>query len=182
MATSEPIAARNLDGYDAPMIEWARVRTVLEDQYTQAPGTGGPDRHTHWLTTTNPDGSAHVRPLGALAVDGTLYFVSGAGTRKSRNVARDPRCAISVSNQSFDIVIEGTAAQVVDPTELQTVAAAYAAQGWPARVEGDAFTAPYSAPSAGPPPWNLYRVIPSTVFAFAASEPGGAARFDLVAH
>jgi hypothetical protein len=31
----------------------------------------------------------------------------------------------------------------------------YREGGWPAEAEGDAFTAPYSAPSAGPPPWHL---------------------------
>jgi hypothetical protein len=40
-------------------------------------------------------------------------------------------------------------------------------------------TAEYSAPSAGPPPWNVYRIVPSTVFALGTAEPYGAARFDL---
>ena len=34
-----------------------------------------------------------------------------------------------------------------------------------AEVEGDAFTAEYSAPSAGPAPWHVYRVQRSAVFA-----------------
>ena len=59
------------------------------------------------------------------------------------------------------------------------MAAAYAADQWPARVEGDAITADYSAPSAGPPPWYVYRVEPSTVFALGTSEPGGATKFHL---
>lgn len=29
-------------------------------------GSGGPDRHTYWLTTINPDGSLHVAGVGAL--------------------------------------------------------------------------------------------------------------------
>jgi hypothetical protein len=36
-----------------------------------------------------------------------------------------------------------------------------------------------SAPSAGPPPWNVYRVVPATVFALGTEEPYGATRFDL---
>ena len=46
-------------------------------------------------------------------------------------------------------------------------------------VEGDALTAEFSAPAAGPPPWNAYRIVPSTVFALGTAEPYGATRFDL---
>ncbi len=58
--TDMTITERNLDGYGAPTIEWARVQSVLDGQLTQAPGTGGPHRHTVWLTTINPDGGPHV--------------------------------------------------------------------------------------------------------------------------
>jgi pyridoxamine 5'-phosphate oxidase-like protein len=179
MPTHEPTSERNLDGYGAPTIEWGRVREVLDSQLTQAPETGGPGRHTSWLTTSNPDGTPHVRPLGVISVGGSWYFTSGPGARKSRNIARDPRCAVSAATHPFDLVVEGRAERVVDAAELQTVAEAYAAHGWPARVEGDALTAEYSAPSAGPPPWHVYRLVPSRVFAFGTAEPYGATRFDL---
>jgi hypothetical protein len=41
---------------------------------------------------------------------------------------------------------------------LERLAAVYRTGGWPASVEGDGLTAPYSAPSAGPAPWHLYRL------------------------
>ena len=144
--------------------DWGRVRDTLTSDITQAPDTGGPNRHTSWLTTINPDGSPHVTPVGFVQLDGVWYFTSGPGTRKSRNVASDPRCVVSVAKHPFDLVIEGSAARVA----LQT-----------AQVDGDALTAEYSAPSAGPPPWHVYKIIPSTVFAFGTDEPGGATRFDL---
>jgi hypothetical protein len=128
MPTREPTSVRNLDGYGTPPIEWARVQQVLDTQLTQAPGTGGPGRHTSWLTTINPDGTPHVRPFGVISVGGTWYFNSGPSTRKSRNITRDPRCVVSVATHPFDLVLEGTAEQVVDATELQTVADAFAAQ------------------------------------------------------
>jgi hypothetical protein len=173
------VIQRNLDGYGAPPIEWSRVSDVLSRQLTQGPGTGGPNRHTSWLTTMNPDGSPHVMPMGVIQVGGTRYFASGPRTRKSRNLSRDARCVVSVATESFDLVIEGTATRVSDESELRTVAGAYAAQGWPARVDADALTADYSAPSAGPPPWHVYRILASTVFALATSEPFGATRFDV---
>jgi len=50
-------------------------------------------------------------------------------------------------------------------------------QGWPVQVEGDAFTALYSAPSAGPPPWHLYRFTFHTAVGNATAEPHGATRW-----
>ena len=173
------ITKRNLDGYGAPPIEWARVKAVLDSQLTQAPGTGGPQRHTMWLTTINPDGSPHVTAVGVVSDGGSWYFTSGPATRKSRNVARDPRCVVSVAAEAFDLVVEGAAERVTDADELASVAAAFVAAGWPAEVDGDALTAEYSAPSAGPAPWQVYRVNPSTVTALGTSEPGGATRFQL---
>ena len=51
----------------------------------------------------------------------------------------------------------------------------WAADGWPARVDetGTALTAEYSAPSAGPPPWHVYRI---TVDRATALGDGGAGR------
>jgi Pyridoxamine 5'-phosphate oxidase len=173
------ITSRNLDGYGAPPIEWSRVHKVLTSDLTQGPDTGGPNRHTAWLTTINPDGGPHVMPVGIARVDDTWYFTSGPRTRKSRNLARDPRCVVSVATDPFDLVIEGEAQRVTAAAELDTVAAAYREGGWPAVVDGTALTAEYSAPSAGPPPWNAYRVVPATAFALGTSEPYGATRFDM---
>lgn len=179
MAITRPESATNLDGYGAPPIEWSRVRQVLDKPFSQAPGTGGPGRHTTWLTTINPDGAPHVMPVGAIGVDGDWYFTSGSETRKGRNMARDARCVLSVATGPFDLVVEGTAERVVDPDVLESVAEVYAAGGWPVRLDGEAFTAEYSAPAAGPPPWNLYRVVPKTIFALGTAEPYGATRFDV---
>jgi pyridoxamine 5'-phosphate oxidase-like protein len=173
------ISERNLDGYGTPTIEWDRVKSVLDGRLTQAPGTGGPGRHTVWLTTINPDGSPHVMAVGVVQHEGTWYFNSGPATRKSRNLARDGRCVLSVATELFDLVIEGVAERVTNASELASVADAFVRGGWPCEVAGDALTAQYSAPSAGPPPWHVYQVKPSTVFALGTSEPFGATRFQL---
>jgi hypothetical protein len=52
------VEARNLaDLYDLPLVEWTSVTARLDQAVPQAPGTGGPDRHTCWLATINADGS-----------------------------------------------------------------------------------------------------------------------------
>ena len=158
---------KNLDIYGAKPIPWSRALKQL----------GSSTAATYWLATTRPDGRPHVAGIGALWLDGKIYFVSGARTRKSRNLATNPRCAFSVSLTGIDLVLEGTAIRVADRPTLLRLAKRYADQGWPARVSGTAFTAEYSAPSAGPPPWNLYVVRPSTVFGVAGTDPPGATRW-----
>jgi Pyridoxamine 5'-phosphate oxidase len=177
--TGMTITHRNLDGYGAPPIEWDRVQAVLDGELTQAPGTGGPQRHTVWLSTIDPDGSPHVMAVGMTQDNGSWYFTSGPATRKSRNLARDPRCVVSVATEPFDLVIEGVARRVRSAGELRSVADSFAHGGWPCEVAGDALTAEYSAQSAGPAPWHVYRVEPTTVFALGTSEPYGATKFQL---
>src|SRR5690349_9340804 len=131
-------------------MDWSRVASRLEQGVSQAPGTGGPDRHTCWLATINGDGSPHVTGVGALWVDGAFWFETGEKSRKGRNLARDPRCTLSVATSEFDLVVEGEAHQVTDRQTVATLADVWAASGWPARVDdtGEALTAEFSAPSA----------------------------------
>jgi len=181
MATTnkEPIAERNLDGFGAPLIPWTKVRERLEQGLSQEPGSGGPDRHTCWLATVNPDGSPHVMPLGALWVDGAFYFTSGATTRKARNLAHNPHCVLTIATHDFDLVFEGKGAKVTDQDVVRRIASIYSAQGWEVTVADGtvSLNGEYSAPSAGPPPWDVYEVIPETVYALGTAEPYGATRW-----
>ena len=166
--------------YELPPVDWSSIRAGLDaDDITQAPGTGGPDRHNCWLATINPDGSPHVNGIGAQWHDGAFWFETGDGTRKARNLARDPRCTLSVSAHEFDLVVEGEAQKVTDPPTVAAMAARWAAEGWPARVDetGRALTAEFSAPSAGPPPWFVYRVTPRAATALSVIGTGGATKW-----
>ena len=105
----------NLGARDGlPPVDWAAVVEKLD-----AGSAPAPDAHnsrTTWLTTVNEDGSPHVTAVGALWLDGTFWFQTGAGTRKGRNVARDPRCSLAVSVRDADVVVEGDAVRVTDPS------------------------------------------------------------------
>ena len=166
---------KNLDIYGNEPIPWSRALKALQAAITKPGEAGGPK--TYWLATIRPDQRPHVAGVGALWVDGNFYFTSGAGTRKSRNLAANPNCVISVALSGLDLVVEGTARVVTDDPTLRRLAKLYVAQGWPASVRDGAITAEYSAPSAGPPPWNLYVVTPSTAFGTATAEPFGATRW-----
>ena len=148
------LEAKNLaDLYDLPLVDWSAVTARLDRGLTQAPGTGGPD--------------------------GTFWFETGERSRKARNVARDPRCTLSVAMLEFDLVVEGDAQRITDAATVTAMAHRWAAEGWPCTVDesGQALTAEYSAPSAGPPPWFVYRITPRSATALSIVEPGGATRW-----
>ncbi|MGV9792271.1 pyridoxamine 5'-phosphate oxidase family protein [Gordonia sp. NPDC003422] len=165
--------------YELDTLSWEPVAQTLDRGVDQVPGTSGPDRHTWWLATINADGSPHVTGVGALWHHGALWFETGASTRKGRNVARDPRCSLSLATQEFDVVLQGTAAIVDDPEVVAEMAALWAVD-WPCRVDdsGIALTADFSAPSAGPPPWRVYKVTITGATVLQTVEPGGATRFE----
>jgi hypothetical protein len=159
-----------------PPVDWAAVVEKLDAG--SAPAPDALNSRTTWLCTVNEDGSPHVTPVGALWVDGAFWFQTGA-TRKGRNVARDPRCSIALSIRDADVVIEGEAARVTDPDSIARIAKAWADQGWPAEPDptGSGITAPFNAPSQGPPPWNVYRIEARSAIVAASAEPGGLTRF-----
>jgi hypothetical protein len=176
MSKREPVEATRIDTYDLDPIPWSRPRGQLEAAAKQQTSGREGDR-TFWLATVRPDGRPHATAFGGLWVDDRVYLVSGPGTRKSRNLAVNPACVVTVSLDDVDLVIEGSARRVTDPATLERLAGQYRDQGWPVEASGDAFTAPYSAPSAGPPPWYLYEIVPVTAFGVATTEPGGAMRW-----
>jgi hypothetical protein len=143
------IDRKNLDIYGNKPIPWTRARRQLEG------AVPGPTRDAPrtWLATTGPGGRAHLAGVGALWVDGRFYVVSGPGTRKSKNLARHPRCAVAVNLHDLDVVIEGTARRVTDQKTLKRLAKKYAA------------------------PWYLYALTPSTAFGVATAKPFGATRW-----
>ncbi|MEX2236558.1 MAG: pyridoxamine 5'-phosphate oxidase family protein [Dehalococcoidia bacterium] len=165
----EPVSEKNISGYGLSTIPWERAREHLEnDQGMET---------RHWLATVRPDGRPHVAGVGAVWLDDTFYFVSGSATRKSLNLADNSHCVIGVAAQGIDLVVEGEAVQVRDDSRLQRIAEFYASQGWNPTVRDGAFYAEYSAPSAGPPPWDVYEVVPTTVFGVGSADPPGATRW-----
>ena len=173
MTDREPIETTNLDIYGNAPLLWTRARHLL----AEALQPGAPDEAHTFLSTVRPDDHPHTAGVGALWHDGDLYVVSGPKTRKSRNLEANPASTIAVSLPGLDLVLEGDAVRVIDRETLEIVADRYRAWEWPVAVEGDAFVAPYSAPSAGPPPWYLYRFTFHTAFGVASAEPHGATRW-----
>lgn len=129
------------------------------------------DAQVYWLATTAADGRPHVRPVLGVWVDDSLHTTTSPAARKARNLAVNDHCSFSVSADGVDTVLEGTAARVVEADHLQRVADAYKAKyEWPPTVADGAFDAPYGAPTAGPPPYEIYAITPTVVYGFGTDE------------
>ncbi len=169
MPARTPIETKNLTIYGEPPLEWSRVLKAVSVPPSES--------LTWFLGTVDPDGSPHAAGVGALYIDGDIYIVSGPMTRKSRNLSANPAASVSVALDGIDVVFEGKTVRVTDRETMERIVARFREGGWPAEVTGDAITAPFSAPSAGPPPWHLYRFTFSDVYGVAGAEPHGATRW-----
>jgi hypothetical protein len=76
-------------------------------------------------------------------------------------------------------VIDGIAEHVTDRAAIARAAKAWADGGWPVEPDpsGPGITAPFNAPSQGPPPWDVYRIEPRSATVVLGIEPGGLTRF-----
>lgn len=134
---------------------------------------------TYWLTTINPNGHPHVMPLFGVWSDGHMYFTSSPDAQKAKNIEQNPQVAITTHGKTLDLIIEGEAHRVTDDATLQRVAQVYKSKyDWPVTVKDGAYDAPYGAPSAGEPPYQLYEVRLTKAFGLGTAEPYGATRWQ----
>ncbi|HEV2249575.1 MAG TPA: pyridoxamine 5'-phosphate oxidase family protein [Candidatus Limnocylindria bacterium] len=162
---------KNLDIYGNAALPWSRARDLLDAMVTE----GG--QLSWFLSTVRPDGKPHATAVGVFWDGGKFWFTTGPKTRKGRDIAANPNVVLSAGLKGLDLIVEGRAVRVMDAAALERFAKIARDQGWPTQVQGDALTAPYSAPSAGRPPWYLYVVTPLTAFGVATAEPQGATRW-----
>jgi hypothetical protein len=156
MTHPEPLSAEPMITGTTNPTSWAMTQDLLRESTA-----------TYWLATVRPDGLPHAVPVLAVWVDGSLYFCAGESTRKARNLVQNPRCVMTVEANPLDLVVEGRATKVRHEHALRRVAGAYASiYDWRVTVRDDAFHYSAGATAAGPPPYDVYEVIPTTAFGF----------------
>jgi nitroimidazol reductase NimA-like FMN-containing flavoprotein (pyridoxamine 5'-phosphate oxidase superfamily) len=165
MLEQEPLAELLVDIDEAMAVAWAEAYKRLERAAS------------YWLATVRPDGRPHVMPVLVVGVAGALYFCAGASTRKAKNLVHNAHCVITVDGVDAHIVVEGKAAKVCNGASLRRVAEVYAARyDWHVTIRDGAFYAD-GAPTAGPPPYDVYTVAPTTAFGFGTDETFNATRW-----
>jgi PPOX class probable F420-dependent enzyme len=90
------------------------------------------------LATVLPDGSPHTVPLWVDTRGDQVVFLTGPGSRKARNLRRDPRVALSLTaadNPFEPIVIRGRVVEWLDGDEaweiVDRIAAKYIGGPYP---------------------------------------------------
>jgi hypothetical protein len=113
------------------------------------------------------DGRPHVTPLIGVAEDGAVYFCTGLGEQKARNLEHGRQVALTTGSNTWasglDVVVEGTAVRVTDRDSLQRLADAYVAKygsAWHFEVGDGVF-------GSGEDVAALFRIEPAKVLAFA---------------
>jgi hypothetical protein len=151
-------SVRLTDDEDESPLPWSEARKRLMEG------------RSYWLSTSI-DGAPHVRPVLAVWVAGVLHTTSSPKARKADALSAGGRCALSLSADGMDLVYEGEAVRIEDDADLERIGAAYVDKyRWPVRVRDHAFHAPYGAPTAGPPPYEVFAIRPRRVFAFGTDD------------
>jgi len=155
MLQTEPTAELN-EGFSEPGAAappWAEVAEVLADA------------EMFWLSTVRRDGRPHVTPLPAIWLDGVLHFCSGSHEQKTRNLQSNPHCILTAGANQYrsglDVVVEGTAARITAPAQLQRLAAMWKSKlDWDFDLTADGFGDPDGRTGL------VFGVTPAKVLAF----------------
>jgi PPOX class probable F420-dependent enzyme len=113
----------------------------------------------YWIVTADADGEPAAAPVWGVWADGAVYFGTSPGSRKGRNLARDPRVVVHLESGDEVVILHGEAEIVdVDESVLDAYEAKYA----------------YRPPSA-----QLYCLQPRWALAWVEADyPKTATRFD----
>jgi hypothetical protein len=113
-----------------------------------------------WLATNWPDGRPHVMPVWAVWHADALWFSSGGRSRKSHNLAHDPRCVLTTEDANNPVVVDGVAALLTERADLDTFL----------RIVNDKYGVSYGFELVDPSINGSYRVRPRSVFGLVGEQ------------
>jgi general stress protein 26 len=153
--TAELVPQFSSDG--AVSTPWTKATEILDQA------------EIYWLSTVRPDGRPHVTPLVAVFLDGSMFFCTGAGERKAKNLVDNSHCIITTGcnkmSEGLYVVIEGDAVRITGQAKLGSVAEKYASKyDWHYDVRNGEF-------HDGDTVAKVFEVVPTTGFGFGKGEP-----------
>jgi len=123
--------------------------------------------HNYWICTARPDGRPHSIPVWGFWIDGALYFGTGRGSRKARNLAHNAAVSIHIDSGDDVVILEGTAVEIdlSDKSQLKKLDTASRAK--------------YKMPMVVGPENVIYSVRPRVVLAWTEKDfPNNATRWQ----
>lgn len=90
--------------------DWAR------EQFTAS--------RNYWLATVGADGQPHALPVWGAWLDDALWFSCAGRSRKRRNLAHQPRCALTTDDPLQPVMLQGSAEIVRDAAAIRAFLAA----------------------------------------------------------
>jgi len=151
--------------------------TTLDQRYSQPDAVAATWEDTeaalaaaelYWLSTVRHDGRPHVTPLVAVWFNGALYFCCGPNEQKAVNLRHNQHVVLTTGcntwSEGVDLVVEGTAVEVVDDAVL-TGAARVWAHKWDGRWQWKVRDGSFYDEQSGPV--SVFAVSPTVVLAFA---------------
>lgn len=166
--TAAPITTidRRFSAPDAEPTPWSTTERLLHEAQLS------------WISTVRADGRPHVTPLVAVWLDGALYFTTGSGEQKHRNLRANPHVVVTTGAASWesgiDVIVEGTAERATDAAELQRVADEYHrkwdGEFWDYTVLDGRLA--QGGPGGAAAVSDVFRVRPSKIFAHAKGSFG----------
>ena len=165
MLVKEPVAELDsrFSSEGATPTPWAVARKLLEKA------------KVYWLSTVRPDGRPHVTTLICVWLDGALYFCTGEGERKARNLVGNPHCVITTGCNTLDgldVVIEGDAVPMTDEATLKRLADLWASKyDWRWTVRASKFHGDEGNDAL------VYEVRPAKAFGFGKGKSSSQTRW-----
>jgi len=114
----------------------------------------------YWVVTVWPDARPHAMPVWGMWHEESFWFSSSRPSRKSKNLAANPRCVVTTEDAKNPVVVEGTATLLTDPNDLATLLA----------LENAKYETAYRIESLDPEINACFRVTPTWVFGLAEGD------------
>ena len=114
----------------------------------------------YWVVSSWPDGRPHSMPVWGVWHDGRFWFSSSRGSRKSKNLFRDPRCVVTTEDTQSPVVVEGRAELVAGRGDLETLL----------RLENEKYGTSYGMETLDPQVNSAFSVRPLWVFGLSTAD------------
>jgi hypothetical protein len=98
------------------------------------------DTHNYWVATVRPDGRPSSTAVWGVWLEGKFWFSCSLDSRKAKNLAWNPGCAITTDQAEEPVIMEGIAERVRGRAALLPMTRAYEKKyNWKMDPDGDGY-------------------------------------------